>query len=92
MMTGLRRLRAMKDDQSSTNANKLDDVFFEDEAPSWDELGAVADALKTSHGVPLTVDLENGPANPKALVRRFGTVDEPPHSPPHSLSEGRVRL
>ena len=77
MMTGLRRLRAIKDDQSSTNANKLDDVFFEDEAPSWDELGAVADALKTSHGVPLTVDLENGPANPKALVRRFGTVDEP---------------
>lgn len=76
MMTGLRRLRAVKDDQS-TNANNLDDVFFEDEAPSWDELGAVADALKTSHGVPLTVDLENGPANPKALVRRFGTVDEP---------------
>ena len=75
MMTGLRRLRAMRDgDQSST---KLVDVSFEDEAPSWDELGAVADALKTSHGVPLAVDLENGPANPKALVRRFGTSDEP---------------
>ena len=80
MMTGLRRLRAMRDgDQSSTakTFTKLDDVSFEDEAPSWDELAAVADALKTSHGVPLAVDLENGPANPKALVRRFGTSDEP---------------
>ena len=83
MMTSLRRLRAMRDDQviarrrTNCSASNLDGVSFEDVAPSWDELGAVADALKTSHGVPLTVDLENGPANPKALVRRFGTVDEP---------------
>ena len=86
MMTGLRRLRAMRDDQSSSSAktsnqpssaSNLDGVRFEDEAPSWDELGAVADALKTTLGVPLAVDLENGPANPKALIRRFGTTDEP---------------
>lgn len=86
MMTSLRRLRAMRDDQSSSSAetsnqpssaSNLDGVRFEDEAPSWDELGAVADALKTTLGVPLAVDLENGPANPKALIRRFGTTVEP---------------
>ena len=80
MMTSLRKLRAVKnDDGANTGAantsspNPLDGVSFDDHAPSWDELQAIVHELKTTHGIPLVADLENGPANPHAMTRRFGT-------------------
>ena len=79
MMTSLRKLRAVKNDEANTSSpNPLDGVSFDDHAPSWDELAAIVSELKTTHGIPLVADLENGPANPHALTRRFGTdPDEP---------------
>ena len=85
MMTSLRKLRAVKNDDGANNRaantsspNPLDGVSFDDHAPSWDELAAIVHELKTTHGIPLVADLENGPANPHALTRRFGTdPDEP---------------
>jgi hypothetical protein len=74
MMTSLRKLRAVKNDEANTSSpNPLDGVSFDDHAPSWDELSAIVSELKTTHGIPLVADLENGPANPHALTRRFGT-------------------
>ena len=85
MMTSLRKLRAVKNDDGANNGaantsspNPLDGVSFDDHAPSWDEIAAIVSELKTTHGIPLVADLENGPANPHALTRRFGTdPDEP---------------
>lgn len=80
MMTSLRKLRAVKNDDGANNRaantsspNPLDGVSFDDHAPSWDELQAIVHELKTTHGIPLVADLENGPANPHAMTRRFGT-------------------
>jgi hypothetical protein len=74
MMTSLRKLRAVKNDEANTSSpNPLDGVSFDDHAPSWDELQAIVHELKTTHGIPLVADLENGPANPHAMTRRFGT-------------------
>ena len=80
MMTSLRKLRALKNDDGANNRaantsspNPLDGVSFDDHAPSWDELQAIVHKLKTTHGIPLVADLENGPANPHAMTRRFGT-------------------
>ena len=84
MMTSLRKLRAVKNDGANTGAantsspNPLDGVSFDDHAPSWDELQAIVHELKTTHGIPLVADLENGPANPHALTRRFGTSEDDP--------------
>jgi|TARA_B100001142_G_C14126873_1_gene575315 hypothetical protein len=79
MMTSLRKLRAVKNDEANTSSpNPLDGVSFDDHAPSWDELSAIVSELKTTHGIPLVADLENGPANPHALTRRFGTSEDDP--------------
>ena len=79
MMTSLRKLRAVKNDEANTSSpNPLDGVSFDDHAPSWDELAAIVHELKTTHGIPLVADLENGPANPHALTRRFGTSEDDP--------------
>jgi hypothetical protein len=79
MMTSLRKLRAVKNDEANTSSpNPLDGVSFDDHAPSWDELSAIVSELKTTHGIPLVADLENGPANPHALTRRFGTDPNDP--------------
>ena len=79
MMTSLRKLRAVKNDEANTSSpNPLDGVSFDDHAPSWDELAAIVSELKTTHGIPLVADLENGPANPHALTRRFGTSEDDP--------------
>ena len=85
MMTSLRKLRAVKNDDGANNGaantsspNPLDGVSFDDHAPSWDELAAIVSELKTTHGIPLVADLENGPANPHALTRRFGTDPDDP--------------
>ena len=79
MMTSLRKLRAVKNDEANTSSpNPLDGVSFDDHAPSWDELAAIVSELKTTHGIPLVADLENGPANPHALTRRFGTSEDYP--------------
>lgn len=79
MMTSLRKLRALKNDEANTSSpNPLDGVSFDDHAPSWDELAAIVHELKTTHGIPLVADLENGPANPHALTRRFGTSEDDP--------------
>jgi 2-methylisocitrate lyase-like PEP mutase family enzyme len=79
MMTSLRKLRAVKNDEANTSSpNPLDGVSFDDHAPSWDELAAIVSELKTTHGIPLVADLENGPASPHALTRRFGTSEDDP--------------
>ena len=79
MMTSLRKLRALKNDEANTSSpNPLDGVSFDDHAPSWDELTSIVSELKTTHGIPLVADLENGPANPHALTRRFGTSEDDP--------------
>ena len=79
MMTSLRKLRAVKNDEANTSSpNPLDGVSFDDHAPSWDELQAIVHELKTTHDIPLVADLENGPANPHALTRRFGTSEDDP--------------
>ena len=55
----------------------LVDVAFADVAPSWAVLAERVASLKLELGEPLAPDLENGPANPHALIRRFGTDAEP---------------
>ena len=51
--------------------------MFADTAPSWEALDARVASLKEKHGQPLEADLENGPTTPHALVRRFGSTEEP---------------
>ena len=62
-----------------SSAGTLVGVSFADDAPSWDALEARVAELRAQHGLPVVDDLENGPANPKALLRRFDSSpdDEP---------------
>ena len=62
---------------SPSASGSLVDVTFADVAPSWDALAARVAERKTELGMPLEVDLEKGPTNPHALIRRFGTTEEP---------------
>lgn len=68
---------AMNKAVSPSASGSLVDVTFADVAPSWDALAARVAERKTELGMPLEVDLENGPTNPHALIRRFGTTAEP---------------
>ena len=68
---------AMNKAVSPSASGSLVDVTFADVAPSWDALAARVAERKTELGMPLEVDLENVPTKPHALIRRFGTTDEP---------------
>lgn len=70
-------MAASKAAATSSAAPSLDGVSFTDSAPSWEKLAHRVAELKTKFGQPLEPDLENGPCSPHALVRRFGTTEEP---------------
>jgi len=58
-------------------ARPLEGVTFADAAPSWEVLASRLAELKAAHGMPASPDLENGPTTTHALIRRFGTTEEP---------------
>jgi glutathione S-transferase len=62
-----------------SSAGTLVGVSFADDAPSWVALQHRVAELRAKHGLPVMDDLETGPANSKALVRRFDAPkDEEP--------------